>query len=190
LNLFGIFNYVSQSTFNMVNEESRKQLFKRPDGTLAEILSRRNVVCQIGKYIFCHAGITPGHLDLLEDTYGSVNLENLNELFRKFVLKQSISPLELKLLNKLIVSSDGILWTRVYMNKPVTELDKILTELLSRTNAVSMFVGHNRIETITSVCESKLFFADAGLSRTFNTTKVEVIEITNSKIEVITIPYC
>jgi hypothetical protein len=40
-----------------------------------------------------------------------------------------------------------------------------------------MFVCHNTVEHIQSVCDNRIFFADAGFSRAYATNQIQVIEI-------------
>ena len=186
LNLIHNFEYVSPCSMNIVNPELRKELFARGNGQFTQILARRNIVVKIGKFLFCHGGILPDHLELLQQTYGNIDLNQINIIFRKFILNQGLNPEEIKILQTVIISDNGILWTRFYMHllmnmqsNPSVDLifDNVLRQILNQTQCQAMFIGHNIVERITSVSNNKLFFVDAALSRAFNTNRIQVVEI-------------
>ena len=182
LNILHNFEYVSPCSLKFLSKEQRSLLFTRKYGQFSQILSKRNIIVKVGKYLFCHGGLLPMHLDYLEQVYGNTDINNINILFHKFMLCETLNEKELKLLNDIICSNEGILWTRFYMHLLVNNLfsiyDVVLKNILTRTDAISMFIGHNIVPNITSVSDSKLFFVDAALSRAFNTTRIQVLEIT------------
>jgi len=186
LNIIHQFSYVSPCSMRIVNENLRKELFARGNGQLTQLLAKRNIVVKIGKYIFCHGGILPGHLDILEKAYGNIDINQINIIFRKFVLNEILNNEEIHILKEVIIGDNGILWTRFYMELLMNNInntdmnvvfDSVLYNILSRLDGISMFIGHNIVDNITSVANSKLFFTDAALSRAFNTHRIQVIEI-------------
>jgi len=186
LNLLHNFEYVSRCSMNIVNLELRKELFARGVGQFTQILAQRNIVVKIGKFLFCHGGILPEHLELLQQTYGNIDLDQINIIFRKFILNQELNSEEIKILQTVIINENGILWTRFYMHllanmqsNPSIHLifDNVLRQILYQTKCQAMFIGHNIVERITSVSNNKLFFVDAALSRAFNTNRIQVVEI-------------
>lgn len=186
LNLIHNFEYVSPCSMNIVNPELRKELFARGNGQFTQILARRNIIVKIGRFLFCHGGILPDHLELLHQTYGNIDLNQINIIFRKFILNQELTPEQIKILENVIINDNGILWTRFYMNllmnmqgNPSVDLifDNVLRQVLFHTGCKGMFIGHNIVERITSVSNNKLFFVDAALSRAFNTNRIQVVEI-------------
>lgn len=203
LNLMHNFSYVSPCSMNIVHPELRKELFARGTGHFTHILAKRNVIAKIGKFIFCHAGVLPLHLDILNNIYGNVNVDAFNTIFRKFVLAEHLTQEEQVILNECILTDNGILWTRAYMELLTTlhtipsvenAFDNILTSVLETTNCIGMFIGHNTVPTITGVL-NKLYFVDAALSRAYNTNKIQVIELftkdsEETVINLIEIPCC
>ena len=183
LNIIHQFAYVSPCSMKIINPELRKDLFARGNGKLTQLLAKRNIVVKIGKYIFCHGGIIPDHLNILENIYGYIDINLINQIFRKFVLNEILNDQEIHILKEIIIGDNGILWTRFYMDllmihaNNANVFDSVLLNILSRLDGISMFIGHNIVDNITSVANSKLFFTDAALSRAFNTERIQVLEI-------------
>ena len=186
LNLMHEFHYVSPCSLNIVDAETRKQLFAYGNGQLTRLLAKRNIVVKIGNFLFCHGGILPEHLELLQNIYGTIDLNTINTIFRKFVYTIGLEPHEAHILQNAIIGDNGILWTRMYMNLLTSAqqdtnihiiLENILNHILTQTNTLSMFIGHNTVDHITSVSNNKLFFMDASLSRAYNSCTNQVIEI-------------
>ena len=195
LNLMHHFDYVSPCSKRILNPEIRKELFRRGNGQITQLLAKRNVVVKVGKYIFCHGGILPEHLDTIQSTYShQINTNDfihyINNTFRKFTLNEFLTPEDIKILQNVIIGDNGILWTRFYLSlliKSGTDsgihliFESVLTNILSRLDGISMFIGHNIVDSITAVANSKLFFTDAALSRAFNTQRIQIIEIVSKE---------
>jgi len=190
LNLMHEFHYVSPCSLNIINAETRKQLFAYGNGQFTQLLAKRNIVVKIGNFLFCHGGILPEHLELLQNIYGTIDLNKFNNIFRKFVYTIGLEPNEAHILQNAIIGDNGILWTRVYMHLLTRAqqdtntntniniiLENILNNILTQTNTLSMFIGHNTVDRITTVSNNKLFFMDASLSRAYNSCNNQVIEI-------------
>jgi hypothetical protein len=186
------FHYVSPCSLNIINAETRKQLFAYGNGQFTQLLAKRNIVVKIGNFLFCHGGILPEHLELLQNIYGTIDLNKFNNIFRKFVYTIGLEPNEAHILQNAIIGDNGILWTRVYMHLLTRAqqdtntntntniniiLENILNNILTQTNTLSMFIGHNTVDNITTVSNNKLFFMDASLSRAYNSCNNQVIEI-------------
>jgi hypothetical protein len=88
---------------------------------------------------------------------------------------------EAEIFNSCVLGNEGMLWTRVYMeslNKPEM-LHEILTYVLGETKTKLMCIGHNTVATITGVGGGRLWFVDAGLSRSYGNDTFQVLEILN-----------
>jgi hypothetical protein len=189
MNMLHNFEFVSPCSLNIVSAENRKELFTRGTGKYAQLLAKRNIIVKVGKFIFCHGGLLPEHVNLIDmicQTNTSPNYDILNVIFRKFVLNIPLDDSETILFKAIIINDNGILWTRYYMNllatvntNPVADFifDYVLNQVLTNTDAISMFIGHNTVDKITGVSNNKLFFVDAGLSRAYNTPHLQVIDI-------------
>ena len=192
MNIMHNFEFVSECSLNIVNAETRKELFTRGTGKYTQLLAKRNIIVKVGKFIFCHGGLLPEHVNLIDmmcKSNTSPNYDILNIIFRKFILNISLNDTETILFKAIIINDNGILWTRYYMNllatitiNPVADyiFDYVLNQVLTNMEAISMFIGHNTVDKITGVSNNKLFFVDAGLSRAYNTPQIQVIDIKKS----------
>jgi len=175
MNCVGQFTYVSQKSFSVVDVNERRSLFIPGKGDCCRILAKRNVVVQIGKYLFCHGGLLPKHLDILEGDFDKANV-----LVQKIMRGESLNELDRFMLNSSIMTDDGIIWMRslYYLidgNDDIVE--KIMDSVLHKTNAICMFVGHNTVDNIRSAGNNKIFFVDAALSRAYPYKRIQVVEI-------------
>jgi hypothetical protein len=66
MNSIGNFSYVSSKSLN--NDDSKRHDLFKPSGALSAILSQRPIVVKIGRLLFCHAGLTTEHLNILKNT--------------------------------------------------------------------------------------------------------------------------
>lgn len=176
MNLQGNFMYVSpHSMARSGGSQGRFQRFK-PGGLYATLLAKRNVVQKIGSLVFCHAGLLPHHLDLVNN-----HLESINNLYRKFALNQPMTSNEQFKIHELFVSELSLLWNRLYLNTS-TEMDQVLEQTLNRTHTHHMMIGHNPVPHITPLYNYKLWLTDVGLSRSFQNQTLEVLEILHGGI--------
>jgi hypothetical protein len=174
MNVLGMFNYVSQKSLMVTGVEGRKELFQRGTGVCCKILAKRNVVVQIGPYLFCHGGLVLKHLEQL---YGDIN--GANTLVQRFLRGDEMISDEYAVLNSVILSPEGILWTRQFAEhaNDAELLGTLIEPVLRQTNAICMFVGHNTVDNIQSICDNRIFLTDAGFSRAYATKQMHVIEI-------------
>lgn len=171
MNVLGDFTYVSEMNSN--NLALRAQRFQ-PGGSIAQILAKRCVVAKIGSLLFVHGGLLPMHVMLLNG-----NLHTINEITRKMLRAEQMSPDETAILNELIIKESGILWTRTYiesLSKPEFMHDMI-SFVLESTKSKLICVGHNTVQTITGVDGGRLWLVDAGLSRAYGNDTYQVLEI-------------
>ena len=174
MNLLGDFRYASTKDIKeQGGEELRKQLFK-PGGDLFNRLScTRNVILQIGSFLFTHAGIVPNNLKNVTDPHKFIN--KINYLMRQFLQgKKDQNDSEIR---KYFLEKDtSIIWNRHYgyESPNCDEVEKV-TETL---NIGSMIVGHTVQNKINSKRNSKLWRVDVGLSDIFdNKENISVLEI-------------
>ena len=175
MNLAGDFRYVHKS--HLINMQIRTKLFK-PGGYIANMLAcHSHGVLKINKWFFCHAGLLPEHV-----TKNSIS--DINKLVRDVLRgKKNMSSLS-EIEESMLFSKDSFFWNRFYINNSnkCTVLNKTL-DILGEANG-GMVVGHTPQYNITSQCREKLWFADVGLSKAFDSTmfnKVQVLEIKDNK---------
>jgi hypothetical protein len=173
MNVLGDFNYVSKKSMGSMGEQLRRVKFS-PGGTLATLLSKRCVVLKIGPCLFVHGGILPHHVNAVNN-----NLHALNEVTRKFLRKEELSPEEQAVLTSCVIGEQGLLWTRAYMELTHNEqvLEMLMTEVLKTTDAKMVCVGHNTVSRISPLCKGKLWMVDAALSRSYGNPSFQVLEI-------------
>jgi hypothetical protein len=176
MNVIGNYSYVSQKSINN-NHIKRYEQFK-PGGSLSSILSNRPIIVKIGNILFCHAGITSNHLNILNKY--SKDISYINRIWKKFVQTNTVLNEDRELFNTILLDDQGILWTR-----NLDEIDNIKT-LLKTLNCNHMFVGHTVVEGIKNI-EGVLWYTDTGISRAFGTNTYQYIVIIHDTMYIKTI---
>ena len=148
MNVIGDFTYVSNNS----KTSMRQEMFK-PGGSLSNILAKRPLVLKIGSLFFCHAGIKKNHLDVLSKY--NKDISYINEIWRKFILKKAFDQEDVDIFNAIILSTDGILWSRNF-----DENETILNEVFNRLDCNYIFVGHTTVPHI-SLVNNKIFYIPA-----------------------------
>lgn len=169
MNVFGDFTYVSNKYITPL----RVKQFQ-PGGRFAHILAKRCVIVKIGSLLFAHGGILPHHLVA---TNGDIHM--YNALIRKMLRNESMTTEEKHTLYENVIGEGGLLWTRTYMelmSKPES-MHEVLSYVLSNTNTKVMCIGHNTVPSITGIGGGRLWFVDAGLSRSYGGDVFQVLEI-------------
>ena len=183
MNIIGDYSYVSPRAKQLYDIDLRRSNFKN-DGVFTRILAKRNLVLQIGDFLFCHGGILPSHLTLSNES-----LHRINEVFRRSIKSLPLDVQQSKLLMD-VVGDQGIIWTRFYIEAANTneeDASLLLSNVLSRLGCVAMFVGHSTVPSVTSAFDNRMFFVDAGLSRSFGNDSYQYVEIINNSLETHTI---
>jgi len=173
MNTIGNYSYVSSNSLNG-GIRKRHDLF-RPDGELSAILSQRPIVVKIGCLLFCHAGLTLGHLDVL--TKYNKDISYLNSIWKNFIKNNAILVEDKEIFETIILANEGILWTRD-LNEP----DDIV-KLLERLGCIYMFVGHTVVDRVKLI-NNRIWYTDTGISRAFGNTSYQYIDISNNQINI------
>ena len=174
MNLLGDFRYASKKDIKMQGgEELRKKIFS-PGGDLFNRLScTRNVILQIGNFIFTHAGIVPENIESFKDSETFIN--HVNNLMREFLQgKKDQNDEEIK--KYFLTKETSIIWNRHYGNEDTNcNMVENVTKMLKVGH---MIVGHTVQKKINSKCQDKLWRVDVGISKIFgNYGKIGVLEI-------------
>ena len=174
MNLMGDFRYASKKDIKIQGgEELRRELFK-PGGELFNKLScTRNVILQIGNFIFTHAGVVPENVKDFKDSNQFIN--HVNNLMREF-LQGKRDQTDDEIQKYFLQKDTSIIWNRHYGNE-ITNCSKVekVTKML---NVGHMIVGHTVQQKINSQCSDKLWRVDVGISSIFdNYGKIGVLEI-------------
>jgi len=174
MNVMGLFDYVSKTSLDATGVEYRHKLFTMGGQIATDILAKRNIVLKIGKYLFCHGGLLPQHLD-----YVGNNIHIFNSTIRKLLRKEQFEPNEVEVYKNCLMDDNGILWTRKYMElaNNQDELIPLLNEILTRTDSKTICCGHNTVQNITPLANGRLFLVDAGFSRAYGFPRSQILEI-------------
>ncbi len=174
MNVLGNYDYVSTFSLNKSGGHSGRMQQFQPGGMYAQILSKRPVVQKIGPLIFCHAGLLPHHIRNVDNS-----IHKINELFYKFLNKESLHEYEKMLIQVLFIDDNSILWNRLYLEQMGPNMEQALQYVLENTNTKHMMIGHNPLSNITPFYNLRLWETDVGLSRAFSNDSIEVLEILN-----------
>ena len=172
MNTIGNYSYVSYKSLK--DNYKRQELFK-PGGTLSAILSQRPLVVKIGQLLFCHAGLTLEHLNILSKYNKDVSY--INTIWKNFIKNNAILIEDKEIFENIILDGDGILWTR--------DLDEKgdLIKMLETLGCVYMFVGHSVVEQVKLI-NDHVWYTDTGISRAFGNTSYQYIDIVNNQINI------
>lgn len=173
MNIIGNYSYVSSTSLNNSNYK-RQELFK-PGGTLSAILSQRPLIVKIGPLLFCHAGLTLEHLDIL-DKYNK-DISYINTIWKNFIKNNAILIEDKEIFENIILDSNGILWTRDLNNKDD------LVKLRDRLGCTYMFVGHTVVERVKLINDF-VWYTDTGISRAFGNNSYQYIDIIDNQINI------
>lgn len=183
MNIMGEFIYVSQKSMQLSGgPEARRRQFAT-QGTMCELLANRCVVLKIGRLLFCHGGLLPQHLNVVDN-----NLHAINEVYRKLIRTPNLLvPDDLPRLHELLLSPEGILWTRKYMElmsrQNQAELCEVVTDVLKRTDTDAIFTGHNTVSEVSYACDGHLWLTDAMFSRAYGEERVQVVQAIHDPVD-------
>ena len=172
MNTIGNYSYVSDKSLK--DNYKRNELFK-PGGTLSAILSQRPLVVKIGQLLFCHAGLTLEHLNILSKYNKDVSY--INTIWKNFIKNNAILIEDKEIFENIILDGDGILWTRDLNEKGD------LIKMLEKLGCVYMFVGHSVVEQVKLI-NDHVWYTDTGISRAFGNTSYQYIDIVNNQINI------
>ena len=172
MNIIGNFSYVSNNSLN--NNYKRQELFK-PGGTLSAILSQRPLVVKIGKLLFCHAGLTLEHLNILSKY--NKDISYINTIWKNFIKNNAIKIEDKEIFENIILDMDGMLWTRDLNN------GEDLIKLKEQLGCIYMFVGHTVVERVKLINDF-IWYTDTGISRSFGNTSYQYIDIFNNELNI------
>jgi hypothetical protein len=172
MNTIGNYSYVSYKSLK--DNYKRQELFK-PGGTLSDILYQRPLIVKIGQLLFCHAGLTLEHLNILSKYNKDVSY--INTIWKNFIKNNAILIEDKEIFENIILDGDGILWTRDLNEKGD------LIKMLETLGCVYMFVGHSVVEQVKLI-NDHVWYTDTGISRAFGNTSYQYIDIVNNQINI------
>ena len=188
MNFRGDMRYTTSATMAYFGGlKNRTEIFKRGGIISQKIACMTNTIMRLGDWVFVHAGITADimkHYDSLED----INDDVRNFILNKLDIDETANKKSREYkLHKLIGSSDGVIWTRLYGsdvdNDTCKSLNKTL-DLITGESGGGLVVGHTVQEDISGNCNGRLFQIDRGMSSGFGLKdkideRIDILEIIN-----------
>jgi hypothetical protein len=147
-----------------------------PGGAYALQLARRDVIAVVGDTVFVHGGLLPEHV-----RYG---VERINQETREWMRAGDRRAPE------SVASDSAPIWVREYSLDPVApSACEKLAEVLRALNVQRMVVGHTVQDAgISSACDGRVWRIDVGLSRYYGGRPIQVLEIQQGKLRVLSAP--
>lgn len=175
MNIIGNYSYVSPKSLG----NNRGELFK-PGGSLSAILSQRPIVVKIGGFLFCHAGLTQDHLNILKKYNKDVSY--INTIWKNFVKTNAILLEDKEIFENIILGNEGILWTR-----DLNDAEGVM-KMLDSIDCLYMFVGHTVVEHVKLI-NHRIWYVDTGISRSFGNNAFQYIDIVNNNLSIKNVSY-
>jgi hypothetical protein len=147
-----------------------------PGGAYALQLAQRDVVAVVGDSLFVHGGVLPEHV-----RYG---VDRINHETREWMRAGDRRAPE------SVASDSAPIWVREYSLDPVApSACEKLAEVLRALNVQRMVVGHTvQNAGISSACDGRVWRIDVGLSRYYGDRPIQVLEIQQGKLRVLSAP--
>jgi hypothetical protein len=170
LNIFGVFDYVSEMGFKHFDSiKGRAEYFKIGGDFCKYLACAWNPIVKIGDFIFCHGGIS----------YNIANKYSIEEI--NFIMRDTLygnkKHINKSYFNELFLNDDSILWNRSYSSSFSNLKEKIyekeLNSVLKRYNANYMVVGHSPQPNGINIRFNKVFCIDTCMSKAFGSKKNE-----------------
>lgn len=176
MNVYGDFTYVSRHSMDATGADLRRRMFG-PGGSIATVLAQRNIVLQIGTWLFVHAGILPHHVAAVGG-----RLHMINDVVRKALAGQPLDDTEQRVLERTALDQQSMLWTRTYADLAESDpasLDDAVNSVLAQLGCTRIVCGHNTVASISPLTNGKVLLADTGMSRAYPTTGYQVLDVRN-----------
>ena len=175
MNVFDNMTFVSPHSMALLGgPQLRAQAFQRGGRLCRDYLAHRPAVLQIGRHVFCHAGLLPSHLARL------ASLERINALMRRTLLGEPWRDAdEAAAFYETFLAPEGLLWTRQLLDAAAAAA--LVPQALAAVGhgASVLVVGHSVMpEGITRALDGALWFVDTGMSRAFGDGRVQALVIT------------
>jgi hypothetical protein len=147
-----------------------------PGGAYARALAERDVVAVVGDSVFVHGGVSPAHVRF--------GIERINRETQQWMLGVTRG------IPESIANDAAPIWMRDYSLDPVSPgTCQALGEVLAALGVRRMVVGHTvQKDGISSACNDRVFRIDVGLSRYYGQGPIQVLEIDEDSVRVLSAP--
>lgn len=149
----------------------------RNKSDLKNIIAQRPIIRKIDNYIFCHGSLKMIHFERLNQYKWT--LDDINSLWTRFVMNESLTDTDSELLDLLIVGNNSIIYTKNADNK------QNISTILDTYNVDYMIVGHLITKHIH--LKNRIWYLDQLLKRAFDDNIYNYIQITNGDIRIKTL---
>eukprot|EP00928_Gymnodinium_smaydae_P015135 TRINITY_DN15544_c0_g7_i1.p1 TRINITY_DN15544_c0_g7~~TRINITY_DN15544_c0_g7_i1.p1 ORF type:complete len:376 (-),score=27.30 TRINITY_DN15544_c0_g7_i1:61-1188(-) len=158
MNMMGQLDYVSEGDYMKYGGSKERDKAWSPTGWLGRRLRKFPVVARSGRVLFVHAGLS------VEFVSKSNGINDLNSKMRRAVATSTIPQLRSL---RALLEDQGPVWTRAYAEGPEDEICADVQEVLRRTNALRMVVGHTVQQNfrVGTRCQGRVVLADTGISK-------------------------
>merc|ERR1719221_1743176 len=133
MNLQKDLRYVSKGDFEAFGGRQERDAAWAPHGWLGKRVRTFLAATVSGRILFVHAGLLPRFLDQ------SGGLPGLNEGMKSAI---ATLPAQSSLSTSGLLEDSGPVWTRVYPEGQESEVCRLTQDVLQRTGALRMVVGH------------------------------------------------
>lgn len=164
------------STFiSMIGNHEHMNINKiRNKSDLVNIIANRPIIHQINNYIFCHASLKMVHYRLMNEH--SMTFADVNSLWNRYVLGESLSDTESYLLEELIIGNNSIIYTKTADSK------EDISVVLDSHNVDYMIVGH--LVTKYIHLKNRIWYLDQLLKRAFDSYIYSYITIKENDFKI------
>lgn len=149
MNIMGDWRYVSKADVQDFGGLEKRKVAFSSNGSWREWFLSHDTAVKVGNTVFVHGGIS--------QKYAEIGIEDINTRVRQALSNRSKTE---------ILSSDGPLWYRGYLNHEEEQACTELTKALALLDAKRMVVGHTtqRSGQIAHRCNGALIGIDTGIS--------------------------
>lgn len=170
MNILGMFDYVSPMGLLHFGGEAQRREYFRIGNTFSKYLACGwNPVIQIGKFLFCHGGIT-------QAISAKYSINDINMIMRDTLYGNSLH-ISHDYFYDLFMGPNSVLWNRTFSSDISSQhsnqlAEKNLNKVLEKYKVDHMVVGHTPQENgIQKRFGGKVLCIDTGMSEAFGTKK-------------------
>ena len=165
----------NSSFVSMIGNHEHMNIDKiRNKSELMNIIAKRPIIRKIENYIFCHASLKKVHYDIMNKY--SLTFDDINDLWTKYVLGETLSDTDNELLDTLIIGNNSIIYTKNADNK-----DDI-SHVLDAYSVDYMIVGH--LVTKYIHLKNRIWYLDQLLKRAFDEYIYSYISIDSGDFQI------
>lgn len=165
----------NSSFVSMIGNHEHMNIEKIRNKTdLMNIIANRPIIRKIDDYIFCHASLKMIHHYIMSEN--SMTFDDVNDLWRRYVLGKNLSENDNKVLDILILGNNSIIYTKIADSKENT------SAVLDAYSTDYMIVGH--LVTKYIHMKNKIWYLDQLLKRAFDEYVYTYITINEGNFQI------